>query len=101
MVRDLEQIKENGENQLIAKKEKCSSHVNANGQHCKFAATASIVDNHVYAQRFISISFSMVLSLQAVQIIPIWWTIMQITLKYVIGETVNAPATIAQYLGMR
>lgn len=35
MVRDLEQIKENGESQLIAKKEKCSSHVNANGQHCE------------------------------------------------------------------
>lgn len=35
MVRDLEQIKENGESQLIAKKDKCSSHANANGQHCK------------------------------------------------------------------
>lgn len=37
MVRDLEQIKENGESQLIAKKDKCSSHANANGQHCKYS----------------------------------------------------------------
>lgn len=37
MVRDLEQIKENGESQLVAKKDKCSTHANANanGQHCK------------------------------------------------------------------
>lgn len=43
MVRDLEQIKENGESQLIAKKEKCSSHANANGQHCKCAPYHRVV----------------------------------------------------------
>lgn len=46
MVRDLEQIKENGESQLIAKKDKCSSHANANGQHCK-RSVLDVVTTHV------------------------------------------------------
>lgn len=92
MVRDLEQIKENDESQLITKKEK-GAPSNNGGHHCK--------TNPIFycVTKLLTLTFYP--HLQAVQSTRICWKISKTTRKCAIVVMANVLVTIVPFSGIR